>query len=106
MTGAEHRDRIAGGDAFGGDADGGARLAAQRFRRRLRHVDHIGRIDDAHVEIADVGMTFELGANRGLAADQIDADAVIARRGDGAINGMRRRMIATHRVDGYAHPGP
>jgi hypothetical protein len=28
---------------------------------------------------------------------------VIAGGGDGAINGMGRRVIATHRVDSYSH---
>lgn len=45
-------------------------------------------------------MTFELGANRGLAPDQVDREPVNASRRDGAINGMGRRMIAAHRING------
>ena len=48
-------------------------------------------------------MTFELRTNRGFAPDQVNADAVISRRGDSAINRMSGRMIATHRVYRYSH---
>ena len=51
-------------------------------------------------------MAFELGPNRRFAADQIYPDAVITRRGNGAIDWMRRRVIAAHRVNRYAHPRP
>ena len=48
-------------------------------------------------------MPRQFGANQVLAADQIDAEPEIARGRDGAINGMGRRMIAAHRINGYAH---
>ncbi len=92
-----------GRDVLGGDANRRARLAAQRLRRRFDHLDHVGRVDDAHVEIACVGMPRQLGANQILAADQIDTKPEIARGGHGAINGMGRRMIAAHRINGDAH---
>ncbi len=92
-----------GCDVLGGHANRGARLAAQRLGRRLRHVDHVRRVDDAHVEIACVGMSRELGANQILAADQVDTETEIASGRDGAINRMGRRMIATHRINGNSH---
>ena len=71
-----------------------------------RHVDHVGRVDDAHVEIVCIGMSRQLGANQIRAADQIDAEPEIARGRDGAINGMGRRMIAAHRINSDAHGRP
>ncbi len=49
------------------------------------------------------GWRAELGANQVRAADEVDTEPEIARGRDGAINGMRRRMIAAHRVNRYAH---
>ncbi len=103
MPGAEQRRRVPRRDVLGGHPDRRARLAAQRLRRRFRHVDHVGRVDDAHVEIVCIGMSRELGANQIGAADQVDAETEVTRGRDGAIDGMGRRMIATHRINSNAH---
>ena len=50
-------------------------------------------------------MPREFGADQILAADQIDPESEIARGRHGAINGMGRRVIATHRINGDAHVG-
>ena len=63
----------------------------------------VGRIDDAHVEITGVGMPRQLRADCLLAANEIDPDPKVPRGRDGAINGMGRRVIATHRIDSYTH---
>ena len=49
------------------------------------------------------GWRCELGANLVGAADQVDAETEIARGGHGAIDGMRRRVIAAHRVNRDSH---
>jgi hypothetical protein len=100
VAGTEHRHRPAGGHLLGGNPNRGARLPSQRPRRRVRHLDHVGRVNHPDIQIASIGMTFELGANRGLAPDQVDREPVNASRRDGAINGMGRRMIAAHRING------
>ena len=48
-------------------------------------------------------MSLQFGANQIIAPDEIDAEAEIARGRDGALNGLRRRMIAAHRVNSDAH---
>ena len=48
----------------------------------------------------------QLRFDRGTAADEIDADAQMPRGGQRAVDDARRRMIAAHRVDRYAHAGP
>ena len=88
---------------LGRDANRRTRLAPQRLGRRLGHVDHVRRVDDAQVEIVGIGMSRELGANQIGAADQVHAETEIASSRKGAINGMGRRMIATHRINRDAH---
>ena len=45
----------------------------------------------------------QLGAHPVFTPDQIDAEAEITSSGDGAVNGMRRRVIAAHGVNGHSN---
>jgi hypothetical protein len=102
MARAEQRRRLSGRHPIGRDLDRRLRFPAQRLDRRLGHLDHVGRIDDAHVEIACIGMSRELRANQILTANQIDRQTELRGR-HGAIDGMSRRMVAAHCVNGNSH---
>ena len=50
-----------------------------------------------------IGMSRKLGANQINGADQVYTETQIPSGRDGAINRMGRRMIAAHRINGYAY---
>jgi hypothetical protein len=83
----------------GGDANRRARLAPERVRRALGHLDPLGRVGNLDVEAARRGMPSELRGDEAGVAGQQQSDLQMARRDERAVDHDRRPPIAAHGVD-------
>ena len=102
VAGAEERVGAAVADRFGRDPDRGARLAPQRLRRALGHLDPLGRVDDLDVDPAEQAghrVARQLALDRGGVADQQQPDLQVPRRDQRAIDDDGRPGVAAHGVD-------
>jgi hypothetical protein len=78
------------------------RLAA-RGRRRFRHLDHVGRLDDVDLELTPVCVTVEQGPDRCGGSNKKNPEVEMTGGGKGAVHDGGRRVVATHRVNGDAN---
>ena len=91
-------------DRVGGDPDRRARLAPQRRRRRLRHLDPLRRVEDVDVERGRARMARQLALDRRRAiADEQQADLQMTRGDERSVDDAAGPVVAAHRVDGDAH---
>ena len=102
MPGTHERHRVATSHALGGHPDRGARFPPQGRGRRIRHLDDVGRINDANALTASVTMGKEGGLDTIGRSDQKDLGIQMPRRGDRAVNHRVGRAIAAHRVNSDA----
>ena len=80
VPGAEERIGAATAHGVGGDANRGTRLAPQRRRRRFRHLDPFGRVEQLDVERTDTRMPEQLALDFLTIADEQQSDLQMARR--------------------------
>ena len=102
VAGAEQRVGASVADRFGGDPDRGARLAPERQRGTLGHLDALGRVDDLDVDAAEQAgdrMAGQLGLDRGGVADEQEPDLQVPRRDERAIDDDGRSGVTAHGVD-------
>ena len=85
---------------LGGHLDRGRRLAPERRRRRLGHLDHCVGVDDADARRVGTGVARQLGLEPRGRTDQRHAEIEMPRRRERAVDDVRRRLVAAHRVNG------
>jgi hypothetical protein len=103
VSSAEHRGGRAVAHGLGRELHGGARLAAERGRRRLPPSHRLGRVEHLDVERARARMARQLALDGVAMPDEQQPDLQVPRRHQRAIDDGPGGIVAPHRVNGYPH---
>jgi hypothetical protein len=103
VPGAEERRCGVGADGLRGNANRRVRLAAKRGGRWFRHLHAVVRVEDLDVERGRSRMAVQLTLDRIADAHQEQPYLEMPSGDQRTLDDARRRIVAAHRVDGYAH---